>query len=244
MLNHIKRSFDDILRERTTSPLFGTLIVSWCIFNWKIIYITLFVSESKMSITKIAYIVNYCSNPYNLYLYPLVSTVFLLTIIPFLNNGSYFLKLKFDNWRIKIKHRLEENMLLTIEQSTALREQMRQFKMDFKQTIDTKDEEIKTLKNQLQTQPASLQQNEIREFANTIKYTSSGTIIIGIFEQIYRNSSLELETNNVGKRLILEMLIGLDFLATKANMTSPGLRGTIAVTITNKGEILWRLIRR
>jgi hypothetical protein len=47
MQSEIKKSINSILFERLTSPLYGTLIISWLIWNWKIIYLTLFVDSEE-----------------------------------------------------------------------------------------------------------------------------------------------------------------------------------------------------
>lgn len=48
MFDELKKSISAILYERTTSPLFGSFILSWTVWNWKIFYITLFISEDKI----------------------------------------------------------------------------------------------------------------------------------------------------------------------------------------------------
>ena len=56
MIANLKKSLSAILYERTSSPFYGTLIVSWLVWNWKIIYLTFFISEDKIELDKISYI--------------------------------------------------------------------------------------------------------------------------------------------------------------------------------------------
>ena len=56
--------------------------------------------------------------------YPLLSTVILLTLIPFVSNGAYWLSLKFEKWRVDNKNEIEKKQLLTLEQSIQLRGQI------------------------------------------------------------------------------------------------------------------------
>ena len=103
MFSELRKSTNAILFERVTSPLFGTFIVSWLIWNWKIVYLTLFVSESNIEGNKIDYIAsNYC-DIHVLVTYPLISTLLLLTAIPFVANGAFWISMKFRKWRIDKK---------------------------------------------------------------------------------------------------------------------------------------------
>jgi len=58
MLDDIKKSLNEIIYERTTSPLYGTLIISWLIWNWRIVYLTFFISEKKITKNKIDFILS------------------------------------------------------------------------------------------------------------------------------------------------------------------------------------------
>ena len=145
MLDDIKKSFYSTLYERTTSPFFGTLILSWSIWNWKIIYLTLFISQEKILTDKISYIVANFSNNNDLLLYPLISTAVLITIIPFISNGAYWLSVKFDKWKKDQKNIIEKNQLLTLEKSIALREELFEQQAKFEKQIDNKILEIKQL---------------------------------------------------------------------------------------------------
>jgi len=44
-MNEFLKSFTSPFAERVKSPIVGPFIVSWCAFNWKVLYITLFVGN-------------------------------------------------------------------------------------------------------------------------------------------------------------------------------------------------------
>jgi hypothetical protein len=160
MIDNIKKSLSGILYERTSSPFYGTLIVSWLIWNWKIVYLTLFISESKLKSDKISYITENLSDFHTLITNPLISTLILLTIIPFISNGAYWLNLKFDNWRKNKKSEVEKKQLLSLEQSIEIREQLLNQENRFEKLLENKNVEIRQLKaiiedsktNQLETE--------------------------------------------------------------------------------------------
>ena len=151
MISEIRKSINSVLYERTTSPLFGSFLISWSIWNWKIIYLTLFISEERLvknnsAVTKIEYIeANYLNN-YELIFYPLISTVVFVCIVPFLSNGAYWLSLKFNKWRIDKRNSVEQKQLLTLEQSSALRNELLVTEKKSQELIEAKEIEIKSLK--------------------------------------------------------------------------------------------------
>lgn len=84
MIEDVKNSAADVLKKRFADPFYGSLIISWLIWNWQIPYITFFVSQDKISGTKANYLIdNYNSCTYNLVL-PLLSASFLTMAMPFI----------------------------------------------------------------------------------------------------------------------------------------------------------------
>jgi hypothetical protein len=172
MIDDIKKSVNSILYERVSSPFYGTLIVSWLIINWKIPYLTLFVDQDKLDKNKIDYITeNYCFID-TLLLFPIISTIFLLTVIPFLTNGAYWLDLKFKTWRVNKKNQIEGKQLLTLEQSIRLRTEMKAMEENFDNLLEGKNEEIKALKSELEAK--SLINSDSTKIKTSKRTTRSG----------------------------------------------------------------------
>jgi hypothetical protein len=146
MYRSLKNSLSSILRERTTSPFYGTVIVSWLIWNWKIIYLTFFISESEIDGDKISYISENYSNIHHLITYPLISTLIILTIIPFISNGAFWLNLNFEKWKRDKNNEIDKKQLLTLEQSIELREQLINQEVRFEKLLNNKSNEITQLK--------------------------------------------------------------------------------------------------
>ena len=146
MIEETKKSIQSILSQKISSPFYGTLIVSWLLWNWKIIYLTLFISEKTIDGNKIDFIVSNYNSNYHLIWFPLLSTAVILTIIPFVTNGAYWLDLNFDKWRIEKKHQIEKKQLLTIEQSISLRELIINTEKRIEELLLDKNNEIEQLK--------------------------------------------------------------------------------------------------
>lgn len=144
-MSDLRKSINSILHERLTSPLYGTFIVSWLVWNWKIIYLTIVVSESKLKTDKITYIKEHFYDLCNLLWYPLLSTILLLTIVPFISNGAFWLSTKFNRWKQEQKNLIERKQLLTLEQSIDLREEIARQEERFEKMLADKNLRIKQL---------------------------------------------------------------------------------------------------
>src|SRR5690606_8544980 len=110
-------SINRLLRDRISSPLYSTFIISWLVINWKIPFLTFFVSEERIDSNKIDYIVsNYLNWRYGLGL-PLASTLILLLIIPFIDYAAFVTHLRFKNMFRKRQYEFDSESRLTIERS-------------------------------------------------------------------------------------------------------------------------------
>lgn len=146
MISELKKSVSATLYERLTSPFYGTFVTAWLLWNWKIPYVTFFVSEKKLNTSKIEYISSQLSNVNFSVTYPIISTAVLILIFPFIANGAYLVSLRFDKWKREKRNEVENTQLLSIEESIALRESIVQQEERLDQIINNKDKEISSLK--------------------------------------------------------------------------------------------------
>lgn len=216
-MQDIKNSISSILYERTTSPFYGTLIISWIIWNWKIIYLTFFVSENKITKNKIDYIVENYGGIDHLLTYPLISTAILITLIPFLANGTYWISLSFANWRLTQKNLIEKKQMLTVEQSIELREQILKQEERFSKLVDDKNLEIEQLNKIISnhdstvTETKDINNEELKKLAERFKNNTSEmetlNNIIRAIQSNYRQSDND-ETRKILS--ILESYLVID----------------------------------
>ena len=216
-MSEIKKSISNILYERTTSPFYGTLIISWIIWNWKIFYFTFFISEDKISENKIDYIIENFYDIHHLVTYPLISTIILITIIPFFVNGAYWVSLSFANWRLTQKNLIEKKQLLTVEQSIELREQILKQEERFSKLVDDKNLEIEQLKEiiaEYDTSKIDKTENsneEIKELAERFKNNNSEMQTLNSIIKAIQSNYRQSDGNETTKILaILESYLLID----------------------------------
>lgn len=149
-MSDLTKSFKDIFEERISSPFYGSLIVSWLIWNWEIPYVTFFVDGDKLNVNKIEYITTNCNNLWVLIALPLLSTTLILLGIPFISNGAFWVTLKFDNWRINKKNEVENKRMMSVEQSGRLRMEIKNSEERYATIINGKDEELDAQKKLVQ----------------------------------------------------------------------------------------------
>ena len=194
MISDLRKSINSILYQRVTSPLFGTFTFAWLVWNWKIVYTTFFIDEDKIDKNKIDYIVENFNNTEFLIWYPLLSTLILLTVIPFISNGAYWLSLKFEKWRVDNKNEIEKKQLLTLEQSIQLREQIIESERKFDSLLQNKNDEIEQLKGIIEEMESG-KNSETGFIEKDSKADNTEQEIISIFNKVKENSKLKTARN-------------------------------------------------
>lgn len=195
MFDEAKKSIESILSQRLTSPFYGTLIVSWLIWNWKIIYLTIFISEKNISGTKIEYIISNYNDTWHIVWYPLISTGVLLLFLPLVTNGAFWLDLLYNRWRINKKNFVESKQLLTIEDSMNLREIHLSNEKRFEALLEDKNREIEQLK--------LIIENHSKEISiidtNDYKVNTSEDDILTLVSKIKENENLSDSIEKIRK---------------------------------------------
>ena len=113
----VKDSLIQVLKERVTSPLYGTYVITWLLWNWRAVYITLWVSEDSIkNQTKLEYLIEAASytpsptvvwkidisiliNIFYFFVVPAALTWLALSWLPNLQNWAYQQYLDFKEAR-------------------------------------------------------------------------------------------------------------------------------------------------
>lgn len=149
MLDDIRKSLYAALYERTSSPLYGTFILSWCLWNWQILYL-LFWEEQKIDFISKMNMIFALTDGWYLIVYPILSTLGFLTLGNLAGSGAYWLQLKFDKWRRTQKEDNDSSIRLSLQESILVRSEVTKQQQSFQDEITKRETKIGLLEKQLQ----------------------------------------------------------------------------------------------
>lgn len=229
--NEIIDSINNDLKRRFSSPLYGTFIISWLMFNWEFIVTLFFVSEEKIwekyGFLKSVYIkeefFNYIDKPSLIlfhYIFPIVSTFLIIWVTPkFLSIPAFR---QGEKNRIKKKQiTIQEELQLEVAKQELEKENIERLKITTQKI--KKEQQVKKL------DPSVIWEKEYNNFINSefskefkyipeSIYEHSGKItIIGDFESRAFKIPTEVlifsDTNG---------LVNLDHRTNKISLTEKG----------------------
>ena len=149
----IQKSIKASLYERVSSPLIGTFIFSWCLINWRILGYLFFNNNTDSKKSKIELIENYINHNTNswwilkleLFFYPLISSIIIITVIPYFTEKAFKVSQWYKARKINIKLKSEDKTILSLEESIKLRLKIRNLQNEFNDATYKKDEENSNL---------------------------------------------------------------------------------------------------
>lgn len=134
----------EAVKERAKSPLFGTFVLAWLIFNWQLVYFLLFADLDTMQ--KIRHIDrNYSDIWFNLN-YPLLTTLGYIIFYPLISNLANIVWIAMDKLgRFISNYVLEKKVPLSREDSARLYQQMRSREEGYRKELSEKQATIDSL---------------------------------------------------------------------------------------------------
>lgn len=143
MFDDFMKSVRLVLSERIANPLSGAFILSWLVWNWRLLYFFFSADANTSFDTRVSLVsFRYISWEYNL-IYPLLSAAFLVVVYPLLTTEATRIWLRYKKRLTDIKNKIEETQLLSVEQSRDLRLEIRKEQERTKKALEGKDEELK-----------------------------------------------------------------------------------------------------
>ncbi len=179
-------------KERINSPLYGAFILAWVGWNWEALYVTFFVDSQRTGYDKIYYIQGLLQNKNNAIWYPLLSTLLILMVLPFLRIFFFWVSEQFKLFRDKIAIRIEDKKWLSPEAAKVLKKQLRDQEDEYEESLSKKEEINLKL------------QNSIDKIENELSEVKTENLkLIGNNESILEKSQkLEVEIENSKKELV------------------------------------------
>jgi hypothetical protein len=147
MFSVLKKSLAEVVNERVASPFYGTFIITWCIWNWKIIYLTVFVDQELIKpLTKIQYIEQHYSWWLYVFALPMASTLVLIAGAPYVVNIAYKIHLRFESQRRKMWEDAEKERMISRELYAAIRKETSERQELFERGLKAKEDELQQLR--------------------------------------------------------------------------------------------------
>lgn len=142
-MDEFRKFINSILHERTATPFYTTFLISWLLWNWRPLYVTLFISESYISGNKLDYIIPMFGWWVGL-VFPLISTALIIFGLSYVANITYRFSLRRRRERINDKIEIiEKDRSMTFDQVAEL-------KTEWEKRIQNVQREVETLTNQKQ----------------------------------------------------------------------------------------------
>lgn len=151
MFDEILKSIKGYWYDRTTSPLMGSFLVSWVIWNYRFVFLLfsdMSIEEKFKTIDEVIF-PNWESVLINGAIYPILISLIYIYIYPFPAKKVF----EFSRTRQKeisdIKRKIEDETLLTVKESRTIRGEIYTLEESFQDELNRKDREIERLKNEL-----------------------------------------------------------------------------------------------
>ncbi|MBF4258929.1 hypothetical protein EAY27_02920 [Vibrio anguillarum] len=158
MIKEITNSIKAALYQRVSSPLYGTYICSWAIYNWELVLPLMFGTkkfDDRLADFKIGLSPEATGFEYNTVLVPLLITATLLAIQPLLQRFIFI----YTEWNrsegLKKRDQYSSETMLTLEQSNELRSSVQKVQQFHQEVLRNKEEEVNEYKRQLDSKDNS-----------------------------------------------------------------------------------------
>lgn len=151
MIEDVIKSVKASLYERTTSPLFGALGISWVVWNYKIFLVifSAMPAPDKITYLRESLYAHFWEKAIFLAVGPLITAALFLFVYP------YPAKWVFRFWRKKqkelrdIRNEIEEATLLSLEESRRIRRQIIEIQKEYDGQLRKSSEDLERVKQQL-----------------------------------------------------------------------------------------------
>lgn len=186
MLDEILKSIKAQLYDRAVSPLMGSFIISWGIWNYKFLLLVI----SGVTITEKYRIIDEVlfGTWQQIYLrgalYPIITSLVYLYAYPYPSKYVFEFSRNRQKEISDIKRRIEDETLLTAKESRSIRREIYALEEEFQKDLERKNSEIERLKLELEEidKGKSISIDQLAKSANSIEPTIDKSLPEGQLE--------------------------------------------------------------
>lgn len=182
------------LYERVSSPLLGTFLFAWVVFNWKAILLLTF-SDSSMFSRLIVIEANYVNLWDNLY-WPLIYASIFTLIYPVVSVVPFLIWEFFASIKVKARRRITSTETLTIAQSIAMKNENRDLEKKYAEAMGENSKKVTQLEEELKlAQDRAFEKNEkfllLNDSYNTLKEKNNE------LEELFDDGFIKLDEQDI-----------------------------------------------
>jgi hypothetical protein len=217
MLTDLLQSTRLSLIERLSSPLVGSFLISWAIWNWKFLVI-LFSDTSVVSTFQLARTHSFPDVGATLtfgLLLPLASALVYIILYPYPYRWVLEYSLKQQRLAAQVRQRIEDETPLTVEESRRIRVELVNMDRAHRQAVADLNEEIARLNAALdsakaeQRKPIVARDKIVKPEAMSPVLTANELKVLEVLEAKGGKASHDAVLNGVeGQRIEIEVAIG------------------------------------
>ncbi|MEL4295862.1 hypothetical protein [Shewanella xiamenensis] len=225
MFEDISNAIKATLYERVSSPFISSFILSWCVFNYKILFILFSNMDTRYKFYEIEVLqlqpqkilgFDFSFYPY-VFLFPFLTAIFYTLVFPFIEIGLTYVWMKGQKLVKSTKVSIEDETPISQEKYTALLKKIRQMDRDYGDDLERKDNECK-VEMDLAAHKLTQLDNEFKKLES--EYSSLGNNLNQVLEREkklqHRHDSL-LKDNDDASKTIAKLKQNLEDLYAEIN---------------------------
>ncbi|NMD53860.1 hypothetical protein HG547_19855 [Shewanella sp. DNRA4] len=225
MFEDISNAIKATLYERVSSPFISSFVLSWCVFNYKILFILFSNMDTRYKFYEIEVLqlqpqkilgFDFSFYPY-VFLFPFLTAIFYTLVFPFIEIGLTYVWMKGQKLVKSTKVTIEDETPISQEKYTALLKKIRQMDRDYGDDLERKDNECK-VEMDLAAHKLTQLDNEFKKLES--EYSSLGNNLNQVLEREkklqHRHDSL-LKDNDDASKTIAKLKQNLEDLYAEIN---------------------------
>ncbi|MFC2082194.1 hypothetical protein ACFLQT_00535 [Bacteroidota bacterium] len=200
MQNNLKTSLKTVFYERISSPLTGAFVLSWLIWNWKLVYFLLFPETDFSLHDRVDFVQVNFINFFNTLLYPFLLAVFLVCVYPLFTTGAIWVRSQYNIFQKDLKSKIENQQLIPLEQSMQLRAEINDQMKKYDALISSKERELADYKSRYEVQKneLALEKNKVTKDIAELRQElesriSKGNQALANYEKSIKSHKLEIK---------------------------------------------------